>query len=168
MLRVPLTLPIVFVRSVSPIWADYPLRMPFPRHRPRITIVQSKHITIGIAKIDHFDIALQDAFLDDQPLEFRKLPLPPLFRQTDRDAAREQEIPPPLADALDRLQPCLDRLLPGERVDDGRGGFGGAKAGDERQMREAFGARLGDHGAGAFADGKFLAVPPQREGTLPD
>src|ERR1700687_3779829 len=105
MLRVPLTLPTVFVRNASPIWPDSPLRMPFPRHRPRITIVQSKHITIGIAKIDHLDIALEDAFLDDQALEFRELSLPPLFRQPDRDTAREQQIPSPLSNALDRLQP---------------------------------------------------------------
>src|SRR5438067_8540170 len=103
MLRVPLTLPTVFVRNVSPIWADYPLRMPFPRHWPRITIVQSKHITIGIAKIDHFDIALQNAFLDDQAFELGELPLPALFGQANRDAAREQQIPSALGNTLDRL-----------------------------------------------------------------
>src|SRR5258708_35093610 len=118
MLRVPLTFPTVFVRNVSPIWADYPLGMPFPRHRPRITIVQSKHITIGIAKIDHLDIAFEDAFLDDQPFEFRELALPPLFRQPNRHAAGEQEIPAPLSDALDRLQPSGNRLLTGQCVDD--------------------------------------------------
>src|SRR5882672_5557327 len=118
MLRVPLTLPTVFVRNVSPIWADYPLGVPFPRHRPRITIVQSKHITIGIAKIDHLDIAFEDAFLDDQPFEVRGLPLPSLFRKADCHTAREQEIPAPLADALDRLQPRSNRLLTGQRVDD--------------------------------------------------
>src|SRR5258705_1039829 len=108
--RTPLALLFVFVRNVSPIWADYPLRTPFPRHRPRITIVQSKHITIGIAKIDHLDIALEDAFLDDQPFEVRELPLPSLFRQPNRHTAREQAIQAPLSNALDRLQPCGNRL----------------------------------------------------------
>src|SRR5258705_3452931 len=156
--RTPLALLFVFVRNVSPIWADYPLRTPFPRHRPRITIVQSKHITIGIAKIDHFDIALHDAFLDDQPFEFRELALPPLFRKADRDAAREQKIPSPFSDALDLLQPRLDGFLPGQRVDDGRGGFPSAGAGDERQMREALRARPGDQRPRAVHDRKLPAV----------
>src|SRR6266567_8882578 len=168
MLRVPLTLPTVFVRNVSPIPAYYPLRMPFPRHRPRITIVQSKHITIGIAKIDHLDIAFEDTLFDDQPFEFRELPLPPLLRKTDRDTARKQKIPAPFSDALDCLQPGFSRLLTGQGVDDGSGGFGSARTGNQRQMREAFGACHGDHRAGALHDGKFLAVPPERKGALFD
>src|SRR5258708_27218729 len=98
MLRVPLTLPTVFVRNVSPIPPYYPLRMPFPRHRPRIPIVQSKHITIGIAKIDHLDIASEDTLFDDPPFELPQLPLPPLLRTPDRHTAREQQIPAPFSD----------------------------------------------------------------------
>src|SRR5258708_19532382 len=114
MLRVPLTLPTVFVRNVSPIPAYYPLRMPFPRHRPRITIVQSKHITIGIAKIDHLDIAFEDTLFDDQPFELRELPLPPLIRKTDRDTARNQKIPAPFSDAPPSLHPGSVLLLPAQ------------------------------------------------------
>src|SRR6266567_6018914 len=168
MLRVPLTLPTVFVRNVSPIPAYYPLRMPFPRHRPRITIVQSKHITIGIAKIDHLDIAFEDTLFDDQPFEFRELPLPTLLRKTDRDTAREQKIPAPFSNALDCLKPGFNRLLTGQGVDDGSGGFGSAGTGDQRQMTQWLRARLGDHGAGALHDGKFLAVPPECKRALFD
>ena len=119
--------------------------MPFPRHGPRITIVQSKHITIGIAKIDHLDIAFEDAFFDDQLFEFKELSLPSLFGQSDRDTARKQQIPSPLSNALDRLQARLNRLLTGQRVDaDGAAAaFAGAPGPAMRGSRlKRLGARL--------------------------
>src|SRR5262249_35529759 len=116
-LRTPLALALLLVRNVSPIArsSSY-LSAPFPGDRGRITIAQSKHIIVGIAKIDRLDIALENAFFDNELFQFRKLPLPAVFGQPDGHTARQQQVPTASGDPFKCGKPRLHGFLAGNRI----------------------------------------------------